>query len=254
DGLPREEIMEECKSLDAKPQKKKTSVETLMNSELNQIQEYLHTINQPTWHCGPPTNLGDAEHGKLKAEQWRSSIEFDLLVILCRLWGTMLLAMVIWWGTSYVTSEDHTFQYKRYMTVYLECLQMVFPKLLWRPNHHASLHVGDFLHRYGPMHGWWMFPFERIIGTLQNANTNHKIRELEMMMLVMFCATAKVKVLMQHPEAPKVVRDANNILHQCCGTLSWEAFATDVKILNAVSDGIDVLKWSIDSSQKKVSP
>jgi hypothetical protein len=75
-----------------------------------------------------------------------------------------------------------------------------------------------------------------------------------MMMLVMFCATAKVKVLMQHPEAPKVVRDANNILHQCCGTLSWEAFATDVKILNAVSNGSDVLKWSVDSSQKEVSP
>jgi hypothetical protein len=88
DGLPREEIVEECKSLDAKPQKKKTSVETLTNSELNQIQEYLHTINQPTWHCGPPTNLGDAEHGKLKAEQWQSSIEFDLPVILCRLWGS----------------------------------------------------------------------------------------------------------------------------------------------------------------------
>ncbi|KIJ09587.1 hypothetical protein PAXINDRAFT_87272, partial [Paxillus involutus ATCC 200175] len=42
-------------------------------------------------------------------------------------------------------------------------------------NHHASLHMNEFLLRYGPMHGWWMFPFERIIGTLQKTNTNHKI-------------------------------------------------------------------------------
>jgi hypothetical protein len=29
--------------------------------------------------------------------------------------------------------------------------------------------------RYGPVHGWWMFPFERVIGALQKTNTNYKI-------------------------------------------------------------------------------
>jgi hypothetical protein len=29
------------------------------------------------------------------------------------------------------------------------------------------------------MHGWWMFPFERIIGALQKTNMNYKIGEHE---------------------------------------------------------------------------
>ncbi|KAG1810689.1 uncharacterized protein BJ212DRAFT_1302401 [Suillus subaureus] len=84
---------------------------------------------------------GEAEHSKLKAEQWRSAIEFNLPVTLTKLWGTncmkpgdengkqrqklahstMLLVMAIQWGTSH------------------------------------------------------MFPFERIIGALQKTNMNYKI-------------------------------------------------------------------------------
>lgn len=290
DGLPGMESVEEFKTVDVEQRRKTPSVEALTNSEINRIQEYLHTINRPTWHRGPPSNLGDAEHGKLKAEQWRSSIEFDLPVILCRLWGpgnaqtndneinlrreklahcTMLLGMAIQWGTSQVTSEHHACQYKKYMTTYLECLQAIFPELAWRPNHHASLHIDYFLRRYGPMHGWWMFPFERIIGTLQDTNTNHKIGrldtlnipitdmrtgELEKTMLMTFCAAAKVKALMQHPEAPRIVRDANYVLQQCCGTAGRGTFATEISILDTATEETNALKWSVDSSPKEVNP
>ncbi|KIJ09586.1 hypothetical protein PAXINDRAFT_22496, partial [Paxillus involutus ATCC 200175] len=148
---------------------------------INIIQGKLRSITRPTWHRGPPTNLGEAEHGKLKAEQWRSSIEFDLPVILYWLWGC---------GTASGEPDEgkqvrrkalaHStlllaIQYMKYMKAYLTCLQDTFPGLSWRLNHHASLHMNEFLLRYGPMHGWWMFPFERIIGTLQKTNTNHKI-------------------------------------------------------------------------------
>ncbi|KIK78949.1 hypothetical protein PAXRUDRAFT_162629 [Paxillus rubicundulus Ve08.2h10] len=61
------------------------------------------------------------------------------------------------------------------MKAYLECVKTIFPEISWQPNHHASLHLDEFLHMYGPMHGWWMFPFERVIGSLQKTNTNHKI-------------------------------------------------------------------------------
>jgi hypothetical protein len=196
DGLPGSDMVEEYKTLDETREKKSTSVEPLTNQEIDEVQVHLRSINRPTWNRGPPINLGDAEHGKLKAEQWRSMIEFDLPVILCRMWGpgnasaadsetsshreqlahtTMLLAMAIRWGTSHVTSEYHARQYKGYMRAYLEYLKKIFPELAWRPNHHAALHLDDFLRRYGPMHGWWMFPFERIIGCLQKTNTNHKI-------------------------------------------------------------------------------
>jgi hypothetical protein len=196
DGLPGKEIIDECKILEEKQKNAKKPVEPLTNREIDEIQAHLRTIKWPTWNRGPPVNLGDAEHGKLKAEQWRSMVEFDLPVVLCKLWeagspspeddetssrrkklahSTMLLAMAIWWGTSHVTSEYHMRQYKQYMKAYLECVKTIFPEIGWRPNHHASLHLDEFLRRYGPMHGWWMFPFERVIGSLQKTNMNHKI-------------------------------------------------------------------------------
>jgi hypothetical protein len=191
------DLVEEYQNCESNANKKGKAVEPLTDREINIIQEKLQSITRPTWHRGPPTNLGEAEHGKLKAEQWRSSIEFDLPVILYQLWGsgmvrteanaqkklrrealahsTMLLAIAIRWGTSHVTSRHHAEQYMKYMKAYLACLQDNFPGVSWRPNHHASLHMNDFLLRYGPMHGWWMFPFERIIGALQKTNTNNKI-------------------------------------------------------------------------------
>jgi len=60
----------------------------LTNEEINQIQECLMKIVRPSWHRGVPANLSNAKHSKLKAEQWRSGIEFDLPVILYKLWAT----------------------------------------------------------------------------------------------------------------------------------------------------------------------
>ena len=66
------------------------------------------------------------------------------------------------------------------MVEYLNILKDLYPNMAWRPNHHASLHIGSFLLLFGPMHGWWMFVFERMIGLLQKTNTNFKLGELSL--------------------------------------------------------------------------
>ena len=35
---------------------------------------------RPNWQAHLPTNFGSPEHGKLKADQWRTAIEFDILL------------------------------------------------------------------------------------------------------------------------------------------------------------------------------
>ncbi|KAG0707171.1 hypothetical protein DFH29DRAFT_797095 [Suillus ampliporus] len=145
----------------------------LGDREINNIQERLGRVRRPSWDCGPPKNLGDAEHGKLKAEQWKSSIEFDLPVALMHLWGPRSAAD----GANKHRSQRQKLQYTTYMKAYLKCIQAIFPHHSWCPNHHAALHIPEFLLRYGPMHSWWMFLFERIIGALQKTNTNYKIGE-----------------------------------------------------------------------------
>lgn len=164
--------------------------------ELEHLRAALKSTTRPTWQRGPPVNFGSASHGKLKADQWRTAIEFDVPIFLAQVWSysdaevlidekkrrrrqvlasTMFLATSIRWGTSNVTSQAHQQSYTQHMMAYLEIMLHLYPSFRLRPNHHAALHIGFFLGEFGPMRGWWMYPFERIIGILQKTNTNSKL-------------------------------------------------------------------------------
>ena len=60
------------------------------------------------------------------------------------------------------------------MQAYLTGLKELFPDFKFVPNHHMALHLWDYILLYGPVHSWWAFPFERMIGTLQHISTNYK--------------------------------------------------------------------------------
>jgi hypothetical protein len=165
----------------------------LTRDVLEQMWAYAEETTRPSWQGTPPPKLGEAGHGKLKADQWRSCIEFDVPVSLVQILtaeranaqdsdyceklvrSTMYLAMAIRYGVSHKTSKEHVECYMFYMTKYLEILCHDFPEIPLRPNHHMALHLGEFLLRFGPCHSWWMFPFERVIGKLQKVDTSHKI-------------------------------------------------------------------------------
>ncbi|KAH7904023.1 hypothetical protein BJ138DRAFT_1019721 [Hygrophoropsis aurantiaca] len=217
-------------------------------SELEQIRASLVSVIRPTWHCGPPLNLGEPAHGKLKADQWQSCIEFDLPVALVRTWApraedkepsrrqklleaTMFPAIAIRWGSSHRTSKYHADNYMKYMHAYLVNLRDLFPDMPFRPNHHVALHIGEFFQRYGPMHGWWMFPFERVIGILQRTNTNYKIGQLETTMLESFCAASNVKAFIQQPECPSILKESSSLLEECWGQYNKGTLMTDIRTL-----------------------
>ena len=155
--------------------------------ELRQIRKDIAATIRPGWQTAPPVNFGSPAHGKLKADQWRSCMEFDIPVSLIQLWAahadrrqklaesTMLLATALRWAASYRTSEKRAGEYMRNVRAYLKSLRDLFPETKLRPNHHNALYLGELLLRFGPVHGWWMFPFERLIGLLQKINTNKKM-------------------------------------------------------------------------------
>ena len=60
------------------------------------------------------------------------------------------------------------------MTTYLRLILELYPGTRLTPNQHKALHIGPGLVRFGPAPGWWMFPFERLIGILQKTNHNFK--------------------------------------------------------------------------------
>ncbi|EDR03826.1 uncharacterized protein LACBIDRAFT_306513 [Laccaria bicolor S238N-H82] len=200
----------------------------LHTEDLRQIQEDIKNMMRPTWQAGPPANFGSPAHGKLKADQWRTCIEFYLPVSLMKMWST---------GGADVPDElwlwrQHAEAARQYLELYLRSLRELCPNMDLHPVHHNTLHLPDFLLRFGPIHGWWMFPFERLIGILQKVNNNYKIGELEATTLKSFCAASQLKVLVEHPGCPKVLEKCVPILHKCflnskIGTLMHDIHTLD---------------------------
>ena len=167
--------------------------QVLMAEELNQIRSDLSDISTPTWVPSIPSNLGNASHGKLKADQWRTLGITHLPLSLTRLWGlhdsndprsqkckeildvTISLISAVVLASSRITSPAIATAYLIHMKAYMEGIKKLFPHYRFRANHHMALHLYDYLRRFGPVHGWWTFPFERLIGMLERIPTNFKI-------------------------------------------------------------------------------
>lgn len=162
---------------------------------MEEIRKDIRNILTPSWCSSVPSSLGNASHGKLKADQWRTLGTLHLPLSLIRLWGTidpsndrsircykilkvtmsLLSAVII--ATSRITSKDHASAYLLHMREYIEGVKALFPDYEFRPNHHMSFHISEFLILFGPVQSWWTFPFERLIGALQHMPHNYKIGE-----------------------------------------------------------------------------
>lgn len=159
--------------------------------ELQQIHLDIKSTSRPAWKTCPPANFGTPTHGKLKADEWRACIEFDLLVSMLKLWAgeageavdkdrlavihsTILLSIAIRYATSHAITPVHVDGYLHFMHAYIVSVQELRPSINLHPIHHNALHLDRFLHLFGPIHGWWMFPIERLIGMLQKLNINYK--------------------------------------------------------------------------------
>ena len=88
--------------------------------------------------------------------------------------NTMELVSVVYLACAQTTSVEWADAYCSCITSYVGKLKACFPKFDLRPNHHASFHIYDYLIHFGPVHSWWTFPFERLIGILQRLPSNHK--------------------------------------------------------------------------------
>ncbi|KAI9464872.1 hypothetical protein HD554DRAFT_2026214, partial [Boletus coccyginus] len=86
------------------------------------------------------------------------------------------------------------------------------------PNHHASFHIYDYLVLFGPVHSWWTFPFEQLIGVLQRLPNNHKSGELETTMLHTYIKGAKLRAWLSRPQCLSAVQECKILLDRAYGT------------------------------------
>ena len=164
----------------------------LTKEELKEVWGDLDRIVKPSWMTSVPRTLSSSGP-KLKSDQWRAVGSLYLPITLMRIWGkatqggeedvhrrrellhlTMLLFSAIAIATSREINKTNTEEYLANMLEYRRELERIFPDYKIHPNHHLALHIPEFLQRYGPVHGWWTFPFERAIGMLEKVPTNYK--------------------------------------------------------------------------------
>ncbi|KIJ24042.1 hypothetical protein M422DRAFT_56566 [Sphaerobolus stellatus SS14] len=160
---------------------------------LLEIRKAIATMITPSWFPVIPQQFGSAKY---------------MLLLHCRVWGkngdaysthfkflenTMNLVAAVLLAVSYETSELHAVQYTHYMQLYLKGLKELFPNMRFRNTHHIVLHIEELLNLLGPVHSWWMFPFERLIGHLQKMSTNWIIGQMELTIMQTFSAAANLR-------------------------------------------------------------
>lgn len=71
-------------------------------------------------------------------------------------------------------TPSRTNRYQNYIKRYVGRLTTLYPNTQHQSIHHVAFHIYDFLILFGPVHSWWCFPFERLIGHLQRIPHNHR--------------------------------------------------------------------------------
>ena len=111
-----------------------------------------------------PRNWGTASRGKLTADQWKVVATVHLPITLIRLWGTkegryflllcnfMDLTAAIQLANQRIITDNHIRDYEQLILRYLQGVKVLFKDTPLQPIHHVSMHAGEFLKLFGPMH------------------------------------------------------------------------------------------------------
>ncbi|EKM60215.1 uncharacterized protein PHACADRAFT_23641 [Phanerochaete carnosa HHB-10118-sp] len=104
--------------------------------------------------------------------------------------------------------------YVEYIRQYVSKLHTLFPHVRPRPNKHVAFHIFDFLLLYGPIQSWWCFPFERLVGVLQNLPSNHKFGQMEGSLMKSFIATSKLRRWLNRADALPVIKECKVVFNK----------------------------------------
>ncbi|MBW0589340.1 hypothetical protein O181_129055 [Austropuccinia psidii MF-1] len=134
---------------------------------------------------------GDASYGKLKASEWRVLFGVYIpLVALDSFWedepqnnlllintGALIQCTSII-GANQISKNDQE-EFAHMYGIYQLTSAQLFPSLKVTPNHHYSMHIPEQLAKWGPLMGIAEFGGERLVGVLQNFESNSRNGAME---------------------------------------------------------------------------
>jgi len=138
----------------------------------------------PSWLRSVPRNFGDASTSTFKADEWHVMFTVYLPLALVSIWGDGMSHESLWTMT-----QAHTLAYHNYVATWLGNLMKIHLEACPWPNCHMALHIYDFLLLFGPVRSSWCFPFECLIGQLQQLLSNHKLGMMDCVLGYMLLMT-----------------------------------------------------------------
>jgi hypothetical protein len=161
-------------------------------SVLTRIHQCIKEVIVPSWLEKPHFEVGFKYAGSPKADNYRRLFELYLPLALLSLWKkessmraddwedmTFVLETSMNLSCSAILLTKRTMPHARKELMrqcfqdHLEGLKKTFPGFML-PSHHIGFHDYDSIDLFGPVHNFWCFPGERLIGKFQKTTTNHK--------------------------------------------------------------------------------
>ncbi|KAJ7123995.1 hypothetical protein C8R43DRAFT_899328 [Mycena crocata] len=167
----------------------------LPEHHLDAIRACIASIDLPTWVARPPKNLGEAKHGKLKAQEYLTLFTVILPLVIPELWWKgdekerkllenfyhlIACTNII---SSFSTSNAEADEYTAHYVAYRSDLPELFPGFRSMPNHHFAMHNGQLLKFWGPLAGVSEFPGERMNGLLGKVKHNRRVYDMPSTMI-----------------------------------------------------------------------
>jgi hypothetical protein len=164
-----------------------------MPAELAMIRACISDVQLPTWVEWPPTKLGEASHGSLKAHELLILFSIIFPLVIPALWwnGTEEQQGLLWnfcelvCATSiiagYSVSNPEADAYMDHYINYCSSMQHLFGAVFHSMlNHHYTMHNGALLKFWGPLALLSEFPGERMNGDYGKIKTNHHLHKSSM--------------------------------------------------------------------------
>ena len=176
--------------------KKNTKYAVLGKDVMAHIWADMENCRLPSWISPAPRNWGTTERGKLSADNWRVICTIHLLTSLIWLWrndtgrkqellvNLMDLVTAVRLANTRICSSAVIENYNQTMSRYLQGVLDLFPHEALKPNHHAALHIGNVMERFGPGHSHGSAYYERHIALYHRINTNRQIGRHPILMLL----------------------------------------------------------------------
>jgi len=151
-----------------------------------------------------------------------------------------------------IISEQDVFSADYYLVAFCKKFETLYGQERCTANRHLHLHLKNCLLDYGPVHGFWCFPFERFNGILGAYHTNNKAVESQILKKVLHeQAIARLDL------PTELIEDFSPIYQKMStktkGSLKETAKVENLRLLQSTND-FGSTDFSLKSSAVQVVP